>query len=316
MARYAEFSAQNMAEIISWTKAFLQTGGWTIHDNVINQDYNYTQWSASKNGITHVFCAVYDGYYPYTYVINSGYYYEDWFCPPSYGTSSLTKYKASIGIKSAAYTRGDYFVITTDTEFPCKVFIFETSDLSVLISIEIAPKKYNHVYSGFINKSLTGAFDGGAIMSGSAFPIEKRTLCHGSGFFNIVSETKGPYGSGGCSSLVIANGIIYTNSDYYAKKIPRSYDIQFFHINNDKTLDSRGNLLRSIGTTKLIGLPSLYPYVIPFGGIYGGYLSDMWVCPMQTCQPGEELWMGVQKYITLPQCSYDPTMLGFAVRVN
>lgn len=332
MGRYAEITAVNMADVIAGLQAFFTAGGWAISGMNISETYNRTMFTVTKNGMGHRVCCVYSGKFPFA-VTQSGVYSGSWQSDAnqdSYGT-----YEAAVGMYNSVYDGGDYFLIAPHLSFPCRCFFFETSDHSVLLSFEVASGRWQNIFSGTVNKSLTGNWDGGMLMTGATSPGREWVGVEDDGFMQPNGSTGPGYNFVPVTTLMTHNGYLIQDRDYNGASPNTpwpggSFTANFYNDAGNEyyfpvkraksggsySVSAEGQLINSIGANALMGLPTLFPMTVRFDNIFGAYLNDIWCCPQAATVPGGVLWMGTQKYITIPVYLYNTTSLGMAVRVN
>lgn len=329
-ARYATITATTMADIIVWIKHFLTSGGWTLSNEEHNATYNRTMWVASKNNISHKLCGVAKGKFPYAVVkadYNWGWltYWEkdSWNKADSDNPESEIHlygvYEQAFGLKNMRYdTTGDYFLIAGSILFPCRVFIFETSDQSLLISFESSQGEWEHIYSGHFNKSLTGEWEGDFIMSGSQLPTQFAGI--GDGFMHRNGSENGKM-SNPATTILSYEGKLQYNRSGSGKGFTAGWPTGSLEKNDYARIYSMfetdaGKLINSIGQNALLGLPTLYPFIYNIDDLRGAYLTDLWICPMVSRVAGELFFMGTHKYFAFPYHIFNPKQLGFAIQVE
>lgn len=336
MARYTEYTAVNMADVIAYLKAFFLEGGWEVGKSDISETYNRTMFTVTKNGMGHKLCAVYSGKFPFA-VTESGMYNGFWKPDKDqheYGTQ-YGIYEAALGMYNTIYDGGDYFLIAPHLNFPCRCFFFETSDNSILLSFEVETGRWQNLFSGAVNKSLTGNWSGGMVMTGCTSPGRSWEGKEDDGFMQPNGSTGPHYNFVPVTTLMVHNNALIQDRDYngscpntqwpsgsfktyFQNEAGNEY---YFPVKRKKSGGSyypsgEGLLINSIGTNSLLCLPTLFPMTVRFKTVLGAYLTDIWCCPQVATTPGETLWLGTQKYITIPVHRYNTTSLGMAVRVD
>lgn len=328
MGRYSKITAQNMSDILSGLRAFLTSGGWTVQDLTDSTDetYSRTRLSALKNSASHRFCIVTGGRFPFA-VTQGGMYGGSWRNESGQISDGYGRYNAAFGMQHGEYLGGEYYLIAPELLFPCRCYFFETSDQGLLCSFEVAPGRWQHVYAGFFNKSRTGAWAGGWIMSGSTTPARGLTAGADNGLFlrNGNTNYANYYPMTTIFSYLgyLCGYAIYGSGAYIPTGWPTGGLGSLQTRPSEWTMIFEGNdgkLINSISANQLIGLPTLYPLTMTYfkegRALYGAYLTDLFVCRMNTVVPGEEFSLGNQKYVAVPRYLYSASELGIAVRVN
>jgi len=327
MGRYSKVIAQNMSDVISGVKTFLVAGGWTLSNQAYNDTYKRTTWTAAKNGVSHCFCVVENGRFPFA-VTTGGMYSGSWANEPQQAKdgASYGIYSAAFGMKHGSYGGGEYYMIAPQLLFPCPCYFFETSDQGLLCSFEVNTGRWQHVYAGFFNKSRTGSWTGGWIMSGSTIPARTCNSGTDNGLFLKNGNSNSPcyvpettlfsyrgYLCGYCNYNGASPSTTWPTGGL-GNLQTRPYEWNMIFEGDD------GKLINSITSSRLVGLPTLYPLTMTYfkegRALYGAYLTDLFVCRMDTIAPGEEFMLGTRKYVGVPRYTYDTTQLGVVVRVN
>lgn len=329
MAVFSSITCADMAGVIGGIKSFLLDNGFSISEE--SSENGLTKWVASKGQRAHHFTAVENSRYPMVYYVYSG-SAMNWGSSKDYDRIL----SASLGIRSAKFTKADLCYITEELVFPCRMDMFILAEADVFFSFKLDEKRYVHLYSGGLDKGIAGNYEGGELFSGSCFYFRKQysgTISQNNNekigmlntydtFFYEKYNNRGYYIYRSCVAMLM-NGewcqpyMGFYNSGAYDSYISSNkiYGNLFAHFFNT-SMSNTMKFIVDASRNALTGLPTLFPirFFRTSDDKYLGKVPDIYMCSGAGHDPGSELAIGQYAYRLYPLHNAGISNLFFAVR--